>query len=1481
MKINYELLVKKYKQEGDVVWEYNPLRNIKDSTGKIKNFTVDNRESGFNLNLDNPVDIECKHSYDGTVDLIINDDINPPKIVNSRWTRTENNTYKIINREQINQSNIYNEEFLDRETRLFRNVDGVTKIDLYNLSYYGKLKAGNYIIYMKYMDDDYNETDIVAQTGTISIFNGTITKPSSISGGLMDEETDKSILLKLRDLDTSFTYFKLYVYRTTCDSNGILLNYAYKIDKNYEITNSDDLIHITGFEDVVDISVEELNIQYNIVDSVKSQAQVQNMLFFANISKPKDIDSDLQNMSLYIKSKQVNSEESIGYIDPYNYKAQTSDDAYQVEYYSPLNIYYKLGYWPEEIYRFGIVYIYNDDHLSPVYNIRGRDFGLKSNNEKWDYLNRSKDAIPSSMEWVDYSNLSNTKGVFRFSDAYNQIFVGKEIKPLGIQFSFPKEMIYDLRKKKIKGFFFVRQPRIPTILCQGFSVGIDRAGYYPMINYNGDYVVESFKNKKGVLTTQVSSRELSTKNIQSSGLLCVDAYCNKKLQSMFDTSEFKLERIFEQNLSRSNDRRHYYPENIKIQNTEQSTSSLLYIDPEIPQKIHEDKGFSTKAGMQEDLRYSAYFEKSDPGSEDANLVRGIFTAFIGTTSNLTPNNVYNIKIKNYEESFLKEYFEVRMNDNSPYYSISERFCISPKENNVDYDLFGKLDKEYIDLKYIFGGDCFTNTVTTRMHRNFTSSSVPINDVIIDEQSWKENFKGVRNTKDWNKINKADVDAVPIGSWVTYKCLSNFNLGLRCVDPFQIEEQALMGNPRSFYPLQGISVKSSNKINESNLMNEGYNALLGVKRNFTFDVIPYSKDMFDTRIMFSNIQVDGAFKNSYKVFQGLSYEDIDRQYGSITKIIPWGVNLFCVFEHGIAIIPVNEKALLQTTEGANIHMYGAGVLQKQVVLISDKIGSTWKDSIVKTQVAIYGVDTDNHKIWRYSNENKLEIISDFKMQRYLHDNIDLNEYEKYTILGVRNVKSHYNAFKNDVMFTYYNKDNIWNICYNEALGKWITRYSWTPYMSENIDHSMFSFDLLKTRVFGLLNTNLNRSNKDSNCSVEYKYFDGEVEDKNILHGTLPVNIDTSIHLNINEPYTYYNIDNIDIKGYYWDNNHQRVKYDILKSSDGNIECNLYNVIVPDYSGDKLSIEKDMYQYYNENVKGKKHSILLKNIDNKYLYVVVDIKYTPYTLANYISETDVFENNNIGSGVFVLGNETKSYSIGLVRDFSDYENNEYTDDYKNALISSIFVHGRSINADEINYFDKNMNNQCLPTKWYDTQHPFEFEVVVNEPKGFHKIFDNLMIVSNNVEPESFEVEITGDVYGFNKKEMYDDPEKNIFVNIPIIPAANVKENKDKENIDYRLQKEVNTRINWDPIENSYSLAIHQDSVNIKDYGRRLGNIYYNEDKWYITLRPIYYKDITGSLKSTRIRDKYAKIRVKYSGENLAIIVALQSLFTLSYV
>jgi hypothetical protein len=37
-------------------------------------------------------------------------------------------------------------------------------------------------------------------------------------------------------------------------------------------------------------------------------------------------------------------------------------------------------------------------------------------------------------------------------------------------------------------------------------------------------------------------------------------------------------------------------------------------------------------------------------------------------------------------------------------------------------------------------------------------------------------------------------------------------------------------------------------------------------------------------MFSNVEVSSDFKNGYRIFQGLSYKDLDRQYGAIVKLL---------------------------------------------------------------------------------------------------------------------------------------------------------------------------------------------------------------------------------------------------------------------------------------------------------------------------------------------------------------------------------------------------------------------------------------------------------------------------------------------------------------------------------------------------------------------------------------------------------------------
>ena len=191
---------------------------------------------------------------------------------------------------------------IDRQTRLFRNINSIPKIDLLRMHNIGQLKGGNYTFYLKYADNDYNKTDIVAESSQVSIFKGKLTNIGSISGTLSDELTDKAVTLRISNVDTSFSKVYVYFTRETSDLNGIRLTKAAMLAKPYEIQDSRLDITINGFEETQEISPEEINIKYNIATAVKTQAQVQNMLFFGNVQGINLNVKYLQNISYYIIS---------------------------------------------------------------------------------------------------------------------------------------------------------------------------------------------------------------------------------------------------------------------------------------------------------------------------------------------------------------------------------------------------------------------------------------------------------------------------------------------------------------------------------------------------------------------------------------------------------------------------------------------------------------------------------------------------------------------------------------------------------------------------------------------------------------------------------------------------------------------------------------------------------------------------------------------------------------------------------------------------------------------------------------------------------------------------------------------------------------------------------------------------------------------------------------------------------------------------
>ena len=1544
-----KLNVMSYPQEGYLRHTYSPLKVLITGDGENKNKIEDFNISSDKLNITSKtlLNIDCQPSYDGTVNLILNDDVNPPRIINTRFTKQENDTFKVITRNQLIQTNLYNENSLDTQTRLIKNSNFFPKIDLIRVDDGGCLKGGNYTIYVKYIDGDFNESPVMCESGQISIFHGS---DSSANGALSDEITSKQFTCKFSNLDISYNAFKLYLIREYSDLNGIRLREGLVLDEKYTFSESSIELTINGYEQMSTINPDDINVNYLSINHAKTQAQVQNMLFFGNVGQAVAKESELQNCSYFIEVL-LRQSENIGWINPADYSSKGGS-----EYYDTENIYYRVGYWPDEYYRLGIVYIMNDDTTTPAFPLRGCAFSAFSddyNNIEDARANGASNLINSTATLKCIFNpgdgesertvlekntfitkdkyLINTFGVFKTPKEYNGIedaegdvakrkhviidAENKTIKPFFFQMRIPNEVKTELIKLGVKGYFFVRQKRIPTTLGQGIALAIDDCSYAPMINYGGQYITEGFLVQKGnwdnddITNENVNkgndgdaiipkyvlkqnwqfqksliSAEGSRK--QSSCLISLDADLSPSMQSSLSGESFVLEDAGKGSISLRD--RCFTVTNIIDKKLETPAISYalpcIYVNSETPYKFIKDYGFSTKFGSQETTKDVAYFGKKIHHTEvdeelkgayhigNQNLLRGVFTGIIGICGSVEDNTRYNIRIPGYLDTKTMDYFTIRKNDNSTFHSVSDRYLLSESTNDHLID--------------VYRGDCYTNTVTIRLLRNFVDSDTPINDSIVDINTWNKHYAGYMAmggsdpedpkvpSGDWSMMNKSDLNAVPLGMWLTYKCLSSHNLGIRSIDRSYSDEEALMGNPRGFHPLYGMSTSSSNNIAESNILNGGYSTTVGFQSHLCAQDLPYIKELFDNRIIFSNVQVEDDFRNGYRVFQGLSYKDIDRQYGAIVKLLPWGTDLLCVFEHGIGIVPVNQKALMSTTTGQSIHMYGAGVLQSQVSLITGDYGSVWQESIIRTPIGVYGVDTFAKKIWRYSASKGFETISDMTIQRFLNDHIILKERTSTPDLGLRNVKTHYNNYKGDVMFTFYNYDRNeeWNLCYNERLGKWITRYSWTPIYSENINNIYYSFDKNRTTVLSQIG-NLLGDDYGLKCTDSDLYYVIPSEQEQWA------NVEkTFVLTNTTLKDTRFTMSLDSIETSYLDSDGKEIYLKNENPSD-----DVISILEPNDTWTSAKVTLNPYAlstWFEESLPKITLTSVEEEIDENGKVISSEEIITETFDPKYkTTSCPLWIRANVSVNCF-YGNPNKKIESGIDRHYvicfmakngeGALENTENTVSaeskmYDKMFINGVYVHGRAGIFDEIDYTDDELDNQILPTKWYDKQEPFEFEFSVSDPLGMHKIFENLMIISNRAEPESIQFEIEGDSYSVFKA--MDNDYKNPTFN------KDLKKSQYKNNTLFK-----NASVKWDTVLNQYSILMDQECKSIEKFGRRIGNMHYKEDAWYITINPLLLNK-SGKIVSTKLRDKYLKVRVRYSGKDLALISAIKTTCNIS--
>lgn len=1761
--------------KGKLVSKYSAFRNLIDKNGALVDFDTD----AISMDKDHPVDIQIQEVYDGSVNLILNDDVHVPRLVNSRFSTYEDKQYIIPDHIGNKDTNLYQEEDLELDISLQKTISQIPRLEFEGLQENGVLKCGTYNFYFKLADNDDNTTDFIAESSIVMVHIGKINDPFSMRMGMENEKTNKSVNFKLYNLDTSYDYVKVWYTRSTSGADGSDVLSAYEIIDKFPILGiGQTSISIYGIENTIECALSDINPRYEYIGSAKSAAVVQNRLFLGNISKPEIPYEKLMQYSLHFYPYPTTKYNSIGNMD-IEYK-DNSISSTKGGYYNAKNVYYSVGYWPEEYYRFGIVYIYSDFSLSPVFDVQGIDWvnGRLNDKTKLDYLSTVGQNVFSlqngdNFQEVQYNEegyITNSQttttsrniyGVTRMPDAD---LLKDGSRPMGVEFKFlpadPK--LTEEIKKVIRGYFFVRQKRKPLTLAQGVVIGKTKDGYsnLPCLqNSKSRYQIESFLTAKPIQmdtkwgnsyqeVNKILKRSMiniKNNHVTNQAMIVPDACVREPMfNQIFTSAEFYLDKYYSTTPRADNEDISYTANPNEWAPKDTSENSRDYcqlakctmVNEGIPITTDGENYFSSRAGEESnvlsfqsvncdwdhegrDVNYANINAFSGKNIEnfiwqkamDDTVIRGLFGTYVGISKSLPYGDIVNIRDTQYNPNKIISsnalYYKVRKNDLSPYFAISDRYELKQAEKGT----------------ICYRGDCFICNFTHRMQRNFVDPELPTNDRIIQPSCWNQNllvitkmksesenfyvneivpeFKakmvyklitfsklkkmvkdenddsllkpltkaeresvwemiqdqlnpvsGERNSnkkiedsssdteedeinndaydqvyqnilnkeqnplygtskapfKRWmsvhrlvpakstsggveglltvlklldpgfiggmniiasliqaqlalvdeeaicfsapnikiitpedskydtmgsglekmgipntwysyglHKINRSDVNSVGIGHWLTTRILSNYNLCLRDIDMYNTEEYSIFNAPRSFYPLQKMSLKSQFKIQESGKINGGINNTTSYRFNIHLPEKAFIRQQYDTRIAYSDPCFSTQTFNGFRIFTSKCFKDYTQSLGAVTQMIPIERYILVILEHGIAMLPIQERVLSGSGSGGNVYT-NTGEILPEFNVLSDMYGSTWPESIIKTPRGVYGVDTIAKKIW-YTTGQSVECISDFKVQSFLNKNINLQEWDLFPISGVRNVKSHYNAFKGDVMFTFYNGETEWNLCWNEQLKVFQTFYDWIPSHSANIDNIFFTLDLQDTKNILRKNPEIPNKTYDTKDYTVSAYFN--------LNGDLYLNDyyaeDANLEV-LSASYTFtFNNPQEELTQEDFEDKYHFIFSQLVDSTD--FDDNKYYTVTKEFGFNTTQDDndKEVVDYNTINYK------ITISINPIYIDYFKDNSIKNIRCSVAIPQLMVENSENLGRQLILNGYVIQYFNI-IDRD---------------QLKCNIWKHGQS------GIYDGQF--EIKPTMWYNKQYPFEFEFVVTKDSMIQKIYNNLMLMSNKAQPEEVSVEVVGESYEwYTYKELikymnkqshtiddlykqytyilstpihkwndvatqysfwlghgcnanakplftyptvrYKEKSENTIQKLPFLRyikrTVDGKYHFEQSGLDMRFTHNVSdTDIIEDELRNEERMRSTQMCNDIREVGRIAGNCEYKEDEWFIELRPMNiryaYLDANGKLQlskmySPRLRDKYARIRVKYSGEDLALIQAIQTVFDYSY-
>jgi len=261
-----------------------------------------------------------------------------------------------------------------------------------------------------------------------------------------DNVTDKRVNIKLASADIQYKFIEVGFIRYWGDDTQVETYDLGVIDNLFTIEEALDGIYITGRETVKDITLSELTVGANRDLTCKTQTVVDNRYFGANYTNRIYHDDRLQELA-----KRIVPHSEIEHTINVNDGYKKFD-----------NILKFIGYFREEIYSFGIVFVWRGGIESDVYPVAGiDDFNMDGELLDHDGFFRFPSHVKSPITNTSATNLNILSVGFSFESTNNN-----EAEKASDYISSNSDWF----QENILGYYFVRSDRHKNMLYQGLNM---------------------------------------------------------------------------------------------------------------------------------------------------------------------------------------------------------------------------------------------------------------------------------------------------------------------------------------------------------------------------------------------------------------------------------------------------------------------------------------------------------------------------------------------------------------------------------------------------------------------------------------------------------------------------------------------------------------------------------------------------------------------------------------------------------------------------------------------------------------------------------------------------------------------------------------------------------------------------------------------------------------------------------------------------